>query len=230
MNSQRDDFSKYFQMSQDSFVDDNSFFQNIDSMIQSGGDSHNSEQSLLGKLLSIDSTPITNSEDVSQITNVIPLSQMSCGQTKPPVETMYEQISPELLDSSDPSLQDSTTTTPAPTDSSTLPDIMSTTTTKAPEIPGDPFSQSGGSNKQHTFDQANDSRQFEPNLTDSSDYWNDVLLDSCDSMDCQTDTTDWSTTELETFPQQGGGESNIESSSLPIYTGDSQQPDVPSNN
>lgn len=236
MSLQRDDFSKYFQVSPESFVDDHSFFQNIDSMIQSGGDNHNSanqsisssDQSLIGKILSIDSTPVSNSEDVSQLNNVIPLSQMSCGQTKPPIETMYDNLSPELLDSSDPSLRDSTTT-PAPTDSSTLPDIMSTTTTEAPvDVAGDPFSQSGGTQKQHTFDRANDSRQFEPNLTDSSDYWNDVLMDSCDSMDCQTDTTDWSTTELDTLnqsnvvnSQQGGGVSN-ESSSLPIYTGDSQ--------
>ena len=129
----------------------------------------------------------------------------------PKKKKMYYNISPELLDSSDPSLRDSTTTTPAPTDSSTLPDIMSTTTTEAPvDVAGEPFSQSGGTQKQHPFDQANDSRQFEPNLPDSPDYWNDVLMDSCDSMDCQTDTTDWSTTELDTLNQSNSDKHKID--------------------
>ena len=77
-----------------------------------------------------------------------------------------------------------------------------------------------------------ESNEFEPNLTDSSDYWSDVLMDSCNVGDCVTDTTDWSTTQLDdnllleshldSIQMEGGAANQSQelSSSLPIYTND----------
>ena len=244
MSSKPEDFQYYFNNSiEESSIDDNSFLQNIDShqyiseSFQMGG-TDSSSQSFITKFFKMDSTPVTNSSDVAELQSVIPLDKMSCHRPKTQVETIYEKVPSELVDSRDPSLSDSITTTPAPTESSTLPEL-STTQHDAPPS-ADYFSQSGGekqqlvsdnineSNNSNDSNDSNDSTIFEPNLTDSSDYWSDVLMDSCDSMDCITDTTNWSTTYLDDSSQQiqsGGNDIRIDSitdntSSLPVYSND----------